>query len=376
MMAYNENIQQVINNNVAGGSLTDSTKNAVNQEIEGDVSVQRIDTNDLGNGVPEVSDVVHYFNTFDNFDDLPSQETEDVLQALAQAQIIDLGGDGARLDLDGVNSGVGQRVIAGSGGDDFVMTGDTRSTVEAGVGNDTVIAGAGNDSIYGGQGDDSLFGGQGDDFVRLDSANNGNDTIDSGSGFDVLGIDSARSNFEFSLQGSSSANGLRSADEFTPTADGGSNIVMTHKTTGETVIVKNSEYMQFSDGVIINAKSQEQADVARMYQIFDKAGDAEGMKHWWTDLENGDSLKDVAKNFLLQNQQYSEANMSNEDYIKALYSKVAKKSESEIDAEGMQYWMNALENGTESREDLLANFAMASSDVDYYDYINIIDGLV
>ncbi len=76
---------------------------------------------------------------------------------------------------DGVTpASQGHIVIAGNGGNDYLV---------AGLGDDTVYGDAGDDYIQGGQGDDHLLGGDGNDTI-LDDENN--DVIDGGAGNDTI----------------------------------------------------------------------------------------------------------------------------------------------------------------------------------------------
>jgi Ca2+-binding RTX toxin-like protein len=85
------------------------------------------------------------------------------------------------LDVDGspMPASAGHLIIAGLGGDDYLV---------AGLGDDTVYGDAGNDQIYGSQGNDHLFGGDGNDYIFDDenddfiSGGAGNDRIFAGPG--------------------------------------------------------------------------------------------------------------------------------------------------------------------------------------------------
>ena len=85
------------------------------------------------------------------------------------------------LDVDGtpMPASGGHLIIAGLGGDDYIV---------AGLGDDTIYGDAGNDQIYGSQGNDHLFGGDGDDYIFDDENDDfitggaGNDRIFAGPG--------------------------------------------------------------------------------------------------------------------------------------------------------------------------------------------------
>ena len=85
------------------------------------------------------------------------------------------------LDVDGtpMPASAGHLIIAGLGGDDYIV---------GGLGDDTVYGDTGNDQIYGSQGNDHLFGGDGNDYIFDDENDDfitggaGNDRIFAGPG--------------------------------------------------------------------------------------------------------------------------------------------------------------------------------------------------
>ena len=85
------------------------------------------------------------------------------------------------LDVDGtpMPASAGHLIIAGLGGDDYLV---------AGLGDDTIYGDAGNDQLYGSQGNDHLFGGDGNDYIFDDENDDfitggaGNDRVFAGPG--------------------------------------------------------------------------------------------------------------------------------------------------------------------------------------------------
>jgi Ca2+-binding RTX toxin-like protein len=73
--------------------------------------------------------------------------------------------------------------LAGTRGQDYIMTGIGDDTLAGRSGQDTIISGGGDDFVRGGGGNDSIEGGAGDDLLR---GNAGNDTILGGAGNDML----------------------------------------------------------------------------------------------------------------------------------------------------------------------------------------------
>jgi hypothetical protein len=69
-------------------------------------------------------------------------------------------------DGDTVSDGFTVNLIAGTSGNDTLLTGSANDTVSGGAGNDTINTGAGNDILIGGAGNDTLTGGLGSDTFK------------------------------------------------------------------------------------------------------------------------------------------------------------------------------------------------------------------
>ncbi len=95
------------------------------------------------------------------------------------------------IDANAVSNMVGLRINAGAG-NDVVIAGRGRDTLDGGKGDDSLLGGGGADTLTGGEGDDTLGGGDGSDLVLggegdddLDG-NNLNDVVDGGEGDDLI----------------------------------------------------------------------------------------------------------------------------------------------------------------------------------------------
>ncbi|MBD9359667.1 calcium-binding protein [Methylomonas fluvii] len=92
--------------------------------------------------------------------------------------------------------------MAGTDGNDNVLSGAEIDRIATGLGNDTVNAGAGDDTVNGGAGNDVLNGQDGNDTVDGDggddtlSGGNGNDVLLGGQGIDVLNGDAGNDRLE------------------------------------------------------------------------------------------------------------------------------------------------------------------------------------
>ena len=105
--------------------------------------------------------------------------------------------------------GLGDDSLAGLAGNDIL---------DGGIGNDTLDGGIGNDSLQGGAGNDAL------------SAGTGVDTVDGGDGADVLNV-------------------LGNFADYARTRPNANDIQLINNLTGENLILRNIESVQFNDGL-------------------------------------------------------------------------------------------------------------------------------
>lgn len=101
------------------------------------------------------------------------------------------GGDGD----DTIRAGLGNDRVIGGNGNDWLYGEDGHDHIEGGAGNDGLQGGHGNDSLSGGSGNDSLRGDDGNDHLAGGAGNDslsggfGNDRLEGGSGNDRLNGD-------------------------------------------------------------------------------------------------------------------------------------------------------------------------------------------
>ena len=104
-----------------------------------------------------------------------------------------------------------------------------------------------------------------------------------------------------------------------------------------------------------------ETDDAKMFRLYNAAfkrlPDADGLKYWigkYTSGENDDRA--VAQSFLVSDEfkeRYG-ANVTNAKYVETLYVNVLGR---DYDQEGYNYWLGNLNNGIETRYELLLGFA-------------------
>ncbi|HIO92785.1 MAG TPA: META domain-containing protein [Leucothrix mucor] len=138
----------------------------------------------------------------------------------------------------------GNDSLKGRQGNDFLDGGAGRDKLYGGSGDDTLSGGTGNDYLSGGSGVNRLFGGAGNDVLA--SRRGMNDFLDGGSGTDTARI---RDNIDnYSLQVITVfPQGINPGDIVPHGAPTDNGIILTHKTTGQTITATNIEKFRFND---------------------------------------------------------------------------------------------------------------------------------
>ena len=102
-------------------------------------------------------------------------------------------------------------------------------------------------------------------------------------------------------------------------------------------------------------------DDAKMFRLYNAAfkrlPDPDGLKYWISQYTSGiDDERAVASSFLVSSEfkeRYGE-DITNAKYVETLYTNVLGR---DFDQEGYNYWLGNLNNGTETRYELLLGFA-------------------
>ena len=99
-------------------------------------------------------------------------------------------------------------------------------------------------------------------------------------------------------------------------------------------------------------------EMFRLYNAaFARFPDASGLEYWINQYSSGvNDSRTVASSFLISaefQQRYGD-NVSNAEYVETLYLNVLGR---DYDQEGYNYWLGNLNNGTETRYELLLGFA-------------------
>lgn len=233
--------------------------------------------------------------------------------------------------------------LAGSAYDD-VLYGDAQGNgINAWPGNDTVYGGDGNDGLDGAEGDDLLYG------------EGGWDLLVGGAGRDMAGYTGGIAGYRVYLSDGS---------QFPDTA--GAYMVSAGEGFEGTDTLRQMEGLRFAD-MTVNLTIQDTAAGISATQLkllqelyvafFNRVPDADGLEFWITRLQAGESINSISESFYAAGVAagavtgYSDA-MSSADFVNLVYRNVLGRSEG-ADAEGLQYWSGALDDGRESRGSLV-----------------------
>ncbi|MEO0379410.1 MAG: DUF4214 domain-containing protein [Pseudomonadota bacterium] len=251
--------------------------------------------------------------------------------------------------------------ITAGQGDDVIVMQDGVQLASGGTGGSTSTAGG---VVNSGAGNDSVSGASGNDTI---TGGEGNDTISGGAGNDIIagnsGADSVSGGTGFDV--ATQDGGISS---YTVTVDEAGNIVLTDG-AGEVDTLSGVEYVSFSDGTAVAAvENQEQGTVARLYEaIFDRVADAAGLNYWIETLnQGGGTTEDIAGAFL--DAEGGKAALSNEAFVEALYGQFLNRA---ADDEGKAFWVGALDAGV-SKEAVTVGFAASTEAEVTYDYVKIV----
>lgn len=270
------------------------------------------------------------------------------------AAVIFSGSTGVQVVLDGAAQ---QLVKMGQGGDVVTLRENASGRiVDLGAGDDTFVGNAGTNVVVTGPGSDKVETKDGNDIVDI---SNSSATVDGGTGFDAIKVAGKKSDYLISND-----NGV---------------IVLKSKDATLQSVVQNSEYINFDDGsVIINVANQDQAVVARFYEIvLDRPADREGVINWLgtVDTKTASPVELAAK--FLASQEFTSKHgsldsLSDADFLQLMYQKAFNRPG---EAAGVEGWIAEMQAGM-TRAEVVVRFANTSEIEQTFDgSINIIKGL-
>lgn len=188
-------------------------------------------------------------------------------------------------------------------------------------------------SLTGSGADDTLTGSDGPDVL---TGAGGNDTLLGGAGIDVAVYSGARSQYQVSVQGTT----ITVVDTL-PGRDG-------HDT------LHDVERLKFADGCLAFDTGGAAGEAYRLYQtVFGREPDAAGLGFHMAALDNGDSLRDVAADFVNSPEYAAHGTVNDEQFVQSLYVNALHRA---ADAPGLAFHLASLAAGA-SRADVVVTFS-------------------
>jgi hypothetical protein len=199
---------------------------------------------------------------------------------------------------------------------------------------------SGAETITASSGHGFALGGAKGDLIELAQLADGSATVDGGTGFDTAKFKGSLSDFVVNYSGN--------------------RMVVIDVATGGHAELKNTEFVQFDDKLLINTSSNEHGVIARMYDaVLDRGADANGAKFWWDAYDSGHaSLKDIAQSFVGSAEfQAANSRITNADFVTLMYQNMLQRAP---DQTGHDFWTHALDSGSATKADLVVQFASAA----------------
>jgi len=211
-------------------------------------------------------------------------------------------------------------IITSAGADNLIINSVQNTQVTLGQGDTVVLGGSGNDTVIAGLGNSTVVGGTGS------------------TGVDIVKIA-----------------GVTNGDAVPVTV--GANGAVTIVTNGSATTIQKIQYVAIDNGkALVFAKDTAQAQVTTLYETtFGKTADAATLKSLFDQQASGKSLQEIAAT-LTTSTEFKLANdsLSNADFVNTLYQKTFGRA---AEADGLAYWVNALENSGATRSQMVAEFA-------------------
>ncbi|WP_127115749.1 DUF4214 domain-containing protein [Shimia sediminis] len=336
--------------------------------------------------------------------------------------------------IENVILGDGNDTVTGNDADNNVSGGRGQDRLIGGQGDDTLMGDQGSDLLVGSTGNDSLSGGEGAD--HLEGAN-GQDTLQGDEGDDFLNGEQGIGSFDFQanqvyrlyratldrepdyaghrswtealIGGQTLENivsGFVNSVEFQSTYGATSNTEFVtllynnvldrnpsasemapwvaaldnNTQTREQVVLGFSESAEFQNNTSGSALSYSWSgyqsywtdNMFRLYQaVLDRAPDIAGLWNWTAALANGETLEWAASGLMASTEfQNIYGSTTNTQFVTLLYNNVLDRAP---DAAGLASWLNALESGSMTREEIVLGFSeslefIANSWDDFIDF--------
>jgi len=223
-----------------------------------------------------------------------------------------------------------------------------------------------NDVLVGTDNPEILNGLGGDDILR---SGGGNDVINGGSGLDTAVFRGTLAQHHITLGGAKKtlllptgtyddqALNIINTSQFN--VGSGNLLTVADQVSGRdgTDTLSQVERLKFIDAIVAfdSGKGQNAGEAYRLYQgAFNRAPDQNGLGYWIKFLDQGASLAEIARTFIVS-PEYAQKNgtLSESEFVTLLYKNALNRTP---DADGLAYWVNALSVGI-SRSEALVSFS-------------------
>lgn len=104
-------------------------------------------------------------------------------------------------------------------------------------------------------------------------------------------------------------------------------------------------------------------EIGRLYlAVLDRVADIDGLNYWFSEIENGLSINDIANSFVMSDEFRNTYGsfQSDEAFAQTLYNNVLFRN---ADASGLSYWVNELQSG-QSEADVVVSFSNSQEFID------------
>lgn len=239
--------------------------------------------------------------------------------------------------------------------------------VVLGQGDDSLTVGDDADTTVDGRaGNDTIVTAGGDDSV---SGGAGDDSVSTGAGDDTV----VAGQGDDTVDGGEGYDVVRlqgSAEDYTIEMVDGQLVLTNDWTTGNSVTVENVQLIQFSDGTLALASDEEEAAALRLFQgILGEDVEQESAQMWLEAIENGDAtIEDMAEAFIDESM---DGNTSDVEFVEILFENALGRDATKAEVE---QWTAAVDDS--SRAEVAVQIVGTSEAAEHIEGVQVIDGQV
>jgi Ca2+-binding RTX toxin-like protein len=264
--------------------------------------------------------------------------------------------------IENAITGAGADALIGNAGDNFLNANAGNDLLQGGDGNDRLMGGTGSDVLYGGNGIDTAVYAEagGRYFATYDAALVRNAT---------LSVHDAQS---------SDVDTLSSIEQLAFMDRGASldELLMAFRSRYGAFNAESDAIVSLSLGMDLHhiALTEDQADVARLYSVFGRTPEYQGLNYWLTQQAMGSSYAEIRDAFLNSSEAIQRYNvLGDRDFVLDLYKTLLHRTGEES---GVSYW-NTLQQGGLSRTAVVDSFVNSRESRDLSEgetgFIRIVD---